>query len=139
MGRTAGLRRGVFPGAMMSRYNLAVASVHRRLPAECASTSNCLMGNAADVGGMISLLFREVRFAMAAASADGLAFDDGLLAVVVAAGRSSRIEREDKTFAEVGGVPLVVHTPQRLGALAAVCRIALVAVEDAVGRAGELA
>lgn len=66
---------------------------------------------------MISLLFREVRFAMAAASADGLAFEDGLLAVVVAAGRSSRMKGVDKTFAEVGGVLLVVHTLQRLGGI----------------------
>ena len=49
------------------------------------------------------------------------------------------MERVDRTFAEVGGVPLVVHTPQRLGASAAMYRIALVAAEDAAGRAGEVA
>ena len=70
---------------------------------------------------------------------DELAADDSRLAViVVTAGRSSRREGVDKTFAEIDGAPLVIHTLRRLAASDAVCRIALVVAKDAVARAGEL-
>ena len=71
---------------------------------------------------------------------DGLASDDDRLAVVVAAaGRSSRMAGVDKTFAEVGGIPLIIHTLQRLAASDAVSRIALVVADDAIPRAVRLA
>ena len=55
--------------------------------------------------------------------------------VVVAAGRSTRMGGTDKTFAEIHGIPLVVHTLRRLAQSPAVSRIALVVAEDAVARA----
>ena len=55
--------------------------------------------------------------------------------VVVAAGRSTRMGGTDKTFAEIHGVPLVVHTLRRLACSDAVSRIALVVAADAVARA----
>ena len=71
--------------------------------------------------------------------ADEPAADNSRLAViVVAAGRSSRMEGVDKTFAEIDGAPLVIHTLRRLAASDAVCRITLVVAKDAVARAGEL-
>ena len=60
---------------------------------------------------------------------------EGLGVVVVAAGRSTRMGGTDKTFAEVHGVPLVVHTLRRLAGSEAVARIALVVADDAVARA----
>ena len=70
----------------------------------------------------------------------GLASDDDRLAVVVAAaGRSSRMAGVDKTFAEIGGAPLIIHTLQRLAASDAVSRIALVVADDAIPQAGRLA
>ena len=71
---------------------------------------------------------------------DVSASDDGRLAVVVAAaGRSSRMAGVDKTFAEIGGIPLIIHTLQRLAASDAVSRIALVVADDAIPQAGRLA
>ena len=61
-----------------------------------------------------------------------------LAVVVVAAGRSSRMAGVDKTFAQVAGIPLIIHTLQRLAASDAVGRIALVVADDAVLRADEL-
>ena len=61
--------------------------------------------------------------------------DAGLGVVVVAAGRSSRMGGTDKTFAEIHGAPLIVHTLRRLARSDAVARIALVVAEDAVPRA----
>ena len=55
--------------------------------------------------------------------------------VVVAAGRSTRMGGTDKTFAEVHGIPLVVHTLRRLAGSDAVESIALVVADDAVARA----
>ncbi len=55
--------------------------------------------------------------------------------VVVAAGRSTRMGGTDKTFAEIHGIPLVVHTLRRLARSSAVSRIVLVVAEDAVARA----
>ena len=58
--------------------------------------------------------------------------DDALGVVVVAAGRSTRMEGTDKTFAVVQGAPLIVHTLRRLSASDTVDRIALVVASDAV-------
>lgn len=55
--------------------------------------------------------------------------------VVVAAGRSARMGGTDKTFANVHGVPLVVHTLRRIAGSGAVTRIALVVADEAVERA----
>jgi len=60
---------------------------------------------------------------------------ESLGVVVVAAGRSTRMGGTDKTFAEVHGVPLVVHTLRRLAGSEAVARIALVVADDSVARA----
>ena len=60
---------------------------------------------------------------------------EGMGVVVVAAGRSTRMGGTDKTFAEIHGIPLVVHTLRRLAQSPAVSRIALVVAEDAVARA----
>ncbi len=61
-------------------------------------------------------------------------FAEGMGVVVVAAGRSTRMGGADKTFAEVHGVPLVIHTLRRLAGSTAVERIALVVAKDAVAR-----
>ena len=55
--------------------------------------------------------------------------------VVVAAGRSARMGGTDKTFANVHGVPLVVHTLRRIAGSGAVTRIVLVVADEAVERA----
>lgn len=68
-------------------------------------------------------------------SRESVPFAEGMGVVVVAAGRSTRMGGTDKTFAEVHGIPLVVHTLRRLAGSAAVERIALVVAEDAVARA----
>ena len=60
---------------------------------------------------------------------------DSMGVVVVAAGRSTRMGGTDKTFADIHGVPLVVHTLRRLACSSAVAGIALVVAEDAVARA----
>lgn len=59
----------------------------------------------------------------------------GFGVVVVAAGRSTRMGGTDKTFADVHGAPLVVHTLRRVAGSGAVTRIALVVADDAVERA----
>ena len=60
---------------------------------------------------------------------------DGMGVVVVAAGRSTRMGGTDKTFTEIHGIPLVVHTLRRLACSAAVTRIALVVAGEAVAHA----
>ena len=64
--------------------------------------------------------------------------DAALGVVVVAAGRSSRMGGADKTFAEIHGAPLIIHTLRRVAGSPAVGRIALVVAGDAVQRAGAL-
>ena len=54
-------------------------------------------------------------------------------AVVVAAGRSTRMGGADKTFAKIQGAPLIAHTLRRLAASDAVERIVLVVAADSVG------
>lgn len=68
-------------------------------------------------------------------SSESAPFVGGMGVVVVAAGRSTRMGGTDKTFAEIHGIPLVVHTLRRLACSAAVERIALVVAGDAVPRA----
>ena len=65
--------------------------------------------------------------------------DDQLGVVVVAAGRSSRMGGTDKTFTEVQGAPLIVHTLRRLAASEVVEAIALVVAAEAVPAAQTLA
>ena len=60
------------------------------------------------------------------------ASDPRLGVVVVAAGRSRRMGGADKTFAEIRGAPLIVHTLRRLAASDAVERIVLVVAPDAL-------
>ena len=64
--------------------------------------------------------------------------DAALGVVVVAAGRSSRMGGADKTFAEIHGAPLIVHTLRRVAGARAVSRIALVVAGEAVQRAGAM-
>jgi len=52
--------------------------------------------------------------------------------VVVAAGRSTRMGGTDKTFVDVLGTPLIVHTLRRIAASEVVDRIVLVVSADAV-------
>ena len=59
--------------------------------------------------------------------------------VVVAAGRSARMGGTDKTFAEIQGAPLIVHTLRRVAASEAVGRIVLVVAGEAVEYAEEVA
>ncbi len=65
--------------------------------------------------------------------------DDRLGVVVVAAGRSARMGGTDKTFTEVQGAPLIVHTLRRLAASEAVEAIVLVVAAAAVSEAETLA
>ena len=58
--------------------------------------------------------------------------DPRLSVVVVAAGRSARMGDVDKTFAEIRGAPLIVHTLRRLSASDAVSRIVLVVAPDSL-------
>ena len=58
--------------------------------------------------------------------------DELLGVVVVAAGRSARMEGADKTFVDVHGTPLVGHTLRHIAASDAVDRIVLVVAADAV-------
>ena len=55
-------------------------------------------------------------------------------AVIVAAGRSSRMGGVDKTFAQLAGVPLIGHTLDRFEACPVVAEIALVLAADSVER-----
>ena len=64
--------------------------------------------------------------------------DDRLGVVVVAAGRSTRMGGTDKTFTEVQGAPLVVHTLRRLAASEVVDAITLVVAAEAVSEAETL-
>ncbi len=64
--------------------------------------------------------------------------EEGMGVVVVAAGRSSRMGGTDKTFADVHGAPLIVHTLRRLAQSDAVARIALVVADESVPRATAL-
>ncbi len=58
--------------------------------------------------------------------------NDLLGVVVVAAGRSSRMGGTDKTFADILGAPLIIHTLRRIAASDVVDRIVLVVAADAV-------
>ena len=60
-------------------------------------------------------------------------------AVIVAAGRSSRMGGVDKTFAPLLGTPLIAHTVERFEAHPAVTEIALVLAAESVERGQELA
>ncbi len=60
-------------------------------------------------------------------------------AVIVAAGRSSRMGGVDKTFAPLLGAPLIAHTVERFETCPLVGEIALVLAEESVARGRELA
>ena len=60
-------------------------------------------------------------------------------AVIVAAGRSSRMGGVDKTFAPLLGSPLIAHTVERFEAHPRVGEIALVLAAESVKRGRELA
>ena len=60
-------------------------------------------------------------------------------AVIVAAGRSSRMGGVDKTFAPLLGAPLIAHTVERFEAHPRVAGIALVLAAESVERGRELA
>ena len=60
-------------------------------------------------------------------------------AVIVAAGRSSRMGGVDKTFAPLLGVPLIAHSVERFEAHSNVGEIVLVLAEESVERGRELA
>ena len=60
-------------------------------------------------------------------------------AVIVAAGRSSRMGGVDKTFAPLLGTPLIAHTVERFEAHPRVAEIALVLAAESVERGRELA
>ena len=60
-------------------------------------------------------------------------------AVIVAAGRSSRMGGVDKTFAPLLGIPLIAHTVERFEAHPAINEIALILASDATPRGQQLA
>ena len=60
-------------------------------------------------------------------------------AVIVAAGRSSRMGGVDKTFAPLLGAPLIAHTVERFEAHPGIGEIALVLAAESVARGRELA
>ena len=60
-------------------------------------------------------------------------------AIIVAAGRSSRMGGVDKTFAPLLGAPLIAHTVERFEAHPAIGEIALVLAVESVKRGRELA
>ena len=60
-------------------------------------------------------------------------------AVIVAAGRSSRMGGVDKTFASLLGAPLIAHTVERFEAHPLIGEIALVLAAESVERGRELA
>ena len=60
-------------------------------------------------------------------------------AVIVAAGRSSRMGGVDKTFAPLLGAPLIAHTVERFEAHPGIGEIALVLAGESVARGRELA
>lgn len=59
-------------------------------------------------------------------------------AVIVAAGRSTRMGRVDKTFAPLLGVPLVGHTLDRFESSSTIDQIVLVLAEDSLDRGWKL-
>ncbi len=59
-------------------------------------------------------------------------------AVIVAAGRSSRMDGADKIFAPLLGAPLIAHTVERFESHHQIDEIALVLAEDSVERGREL-
>lgn len=59
-------------------------------------------------------------------------------AIVVAAGRSTRMGGVDKTFAPILGLPLIAHTLGRLESSPRISQIVLVLAEDSVERGQEL-
>lgn len=60
-------------------------------------------------------------------------------AIIVAAGRSSRMGGVDKTFAPLLGIPLIAHTVERFEAHPAIKEIALILAPDAIPRGQQLA
>ena len=68
-----------------------------------------------------------------------MATDDSVGAVILAAGRSSRMAGVDKTFAPLGGRPLLAHTLDRFEEFDPVQEIALVVAADALEQGRELA
>ena len=60
-------------------------------------------------------------------------------AVIVAAGRSSRMGGVDKTFAPLLGIPLITHTVEKFEAHPAINEIALILAPDAIPRGQQLA
>lgn len=60
-------------------------------------------------------------------------------AIIVAAGRSSRMGGVDKTFAPLLGIPLIAHTVERFEAHPAIHEIALILAADATPRGRQLA
>lgn len=67
-----------------------------------------------------------------------MALDNSVGAVIVAAGRSSRMGGVDKTFAPLNGRPLIAHTLARFEEFAPVSKIALVLAADAVAQGRDL-
>lgn len=67
-----------------------------------------------------------------------MATDDSVGAVILAAGRSSRMAGVDKTFAPLGGRPLLAHTLDRFEEFDPVQEIALVLAAEALERGREL-
>lgn len=65
--------------------------------------------------------------------------DNSVAAVIVAAGRSSRMGGVDKTFAPLLGAPLIAHTVERFEAHPLVGEIALALAAESVERGRELA
>lgn len=65
--------------------------------------------------------------------------DNSVGAVIVAAGRSSRMGGVDKTFAPLLGAPLIAHTVERFEAHPLVGEIALALAAESVERGRELA
>lgn len=68
-----------------------------------------------------------------------MATDDSVGAVILAAGRSSRMAGVDKTFAPLGGRPLLAHTLDRFEEFDPVQDIVLVVAADALEQGRELA
>ena len=67
-----------------------------------------------------------------------MATDNSVGAVIVAAGSSSRMKGIDKTFAPLGGRPLVAHTLARFDEFPPVAEIALVLAADQISQGREL-
>lgn len=67
-----------------------------------------------------------------------MATDNSVGAVIVAAGSSSRMKGIDKTFALLGGRPLIAHTLARFEEFPPVAEIALVLAADKISQGREL-